>query len=518
MKSVSSRQLAVIARQRRFWTLALIPLLTLASVAAGLPGWALAALVLVQALLLWSALRDALGLGARSEPGGHATQRDRADVLALLREQGLGTPAGIAAALAVRLDDSARLRRQLGDGAHALLLDALADRLAMSLRDQDRFCRLPDAGFGVAVHAQRGLDLGGVLAVAQRIQSRLAAPVAIDGATHWPSVSIGFSLSPRAAMLNGLDMLEAAEAAAERALRAGPGALNSYSVVDFPSSITGDRIAGLRHALESGEIVAFFQPQIRTDTGTVSGLEALARWRHPQKGLIPPAEFLPQIEAAGLSPLLAERMLRQALVALKRLDGEGLAVPKVSINLSAEELRNPRLADEIGWELDRHDLAAGRLTVEILETVVANGDDDVAVRTIARLAAMGCGIDLDDFGTGHASIANIRRFAVGRIKIDRSFVSNLHADAEQQKMVAAILSMAEQLGLDTLAEGVEHPEEQVRLAQMGCGHLQGFGIARPMPADDLAGWLRAHLAALAQGEPWVENADEARAASGTAAE
>lgn len=520
MARTYAQRIAAIAGRRSFWALTLIPTLTLAAVAAGLPGWALALLLAGQSALLWVALREALGVGARAEGTGHARRRDRASLLAVLQAQDLGAPgASPAAALAVRLDDSARLRNLLGSAGFAALVDELADRLGLALRAQDLFCALDDDGFVVALQSQRGLDLGAVLAVAQRIQTRLAAPVSLDHRSVWPSVSIGFSTSPRAAMLNGLDMLEAAEAAAERALRSGPGALNSYSVVDFPAAITGDRIAALRHALDAGEIIAHFQPQIRTDSGAVSGLEALARWNHPRNGLIQPSDFLPQIEAAGLSPRLAEHMLRAALTTLKGLDDAGLAVPGVSINLSAEELRNPRLADEIGWELDRHDLAPERLTLEILETVVARGEDDVAVRTVARLAAMGCGIDLDDFGTGHAAIASIRRFAVGRLKIDRSFVTNLHIDPEQSRMVAAILSMAELLGLATLAEGVEHPEEQVKLAQMGCDYLQGFAIARPMAAEDLPTWLRAHARALEQGEPWLEDASTPRQPPGqTAAE
>ncbi len=502
----------IAARQRRFWTLALVPMLTLAAVAAGLPGWALAALLLVQVALVWFGLREAMRAAALQEAPGRAPLCRRAEVLAHLSATDTGARSG--AALAVRIDAAERILAQHGAAVLEALTQVLAGRLAEALREQDLFCALEPDGFGVALFPQRGLDLGGVLAVAQRIQTKLAEPVPLPPVTLWPSVSIGFCFSPRAAQLNGLDMLQAAENAAEKALRAGPGGLTSYSVVDFPSAITGDRIAALRRALDSGEIRAYFQPQIRTDTGRVSGLEALARWQHPQQGLISPGEFLPQIEAAGLSPRLAERMLGDALTTLKSLDARGLKVPSVSINLSAEELRNPRLADEIGWELDRQDLTPDRLVVEILETVVAGGDDDTAVRTIARLATMGCGIDLDDFGTGHASMAHIRRFAVSRIKIDRSFVTNLHADPGQRRMVAAILSMAQQLDLDTVAEGVEHPEEQVLLAQLGCGHLQGFGIARPMPADALPGWLTAHEAALAQGEPWTEDATQPRALPG----
>jgi EAL domain-containing protein (putative c-di-GMP-specific phosphodiesterase class I) len=128
--------------------------------------------------------------------------------------------------------------------------------------------------------------------------------------------------------------------------------------------------------------------------------------------------------------------------------------------------------------------------VEILESVVAASPDDVVVQNIAKLAALGCGIDLDDFGTGNASITALSRFDVKRIKIDRSFVTSIDKDQDQQRLVAAILSMAEQLRVDSLAEGVETAEEHTLLAQMGCRHVQGFGITRPMPAKDTLDWLR----------------------------
>lgn len=477
--------------------LAVVPLITLAAVASGLPIWLQGGLIGLQILLLWRGLTPA---AAEPPPAPGGLRLERADVQRRLAadQQRAGVQG---AALAIRIDDSRRLRQLNGEDAFAALSAALERRLTQCLRSQDSFCPLDSDGFGVALAAQSGLTLGGVLAICQRLQGSLAQPVTLGGLTLWPSLSIGFATSARAAALNGLDLLQAAEVAAEKALQAGPGGLRSYAVVDFPALLTGDRVAELRAALESGEICAFFQPQIRTADGRVSGIEALARWRHPQRGLISPAEFLPQIESAGLASRLTERILRDSLATLAAMDTAGLEIPAVAVNLSAEDLRNPRLADIIAWELDRFDLAPRRLVVEILETVVAHGDDDIAVRTIARLAGMGCGIDLDDFGTGHASIANLRRFAVGRIKIDRSFVTRLHLEEDRRRMVAAILLMAGQLGLDTLAEGVEAAEEQVLLAQLGCGHVQGFGIARPMAGDDLPGWLRAHGAALAAGEP-----------------
>lgn len=510
--SFAQRLTARLARSRRHLALLGVPALTLVSVGGGLPAQAVLALVIAQVgVLFWATYQTPRAAGFAS-PAHPPARQDRAQL-----EQGLstGTLGAQSAALAIRLDDADRLTGQHGERLVLALIDELGQRLARSLREQDAYCLIDATGFGVALFPQRGIDLGSILAVAQRIQTRLAQSFHFENVTLWPTVSIGFCLSQRAAALNGIGMLQAAEQAARRAQAAGPNGLSSYSVVDFPATIANDRVDTLRTALENGEIRAYFQPQVRTSSGQVSGMEALARWQHPQRGLIPPAEFLPQIEAAGLAPKLAACMLRDALTTLARLDAEGQVVPAVSINLSIVELRDPRLAEEIAWELDRHDLTPDRLTVEILETVVADGDDDVAVRTIARLAGMGCGIDLDDFGTGHASIANIRRFAVGRIKIDRSFVTRMQADPDQQRMVAAILSMAQQLDLQTVAEGVECAEEQVMLAQMGCHHLQGFAIARPMPAEDLSKWLRAHEFALSCGEPWCEDPVQARAASAT---
>jgi EAL domain-containing protein (putative c-di-GMP-specific phosphodiesterase class I) len=169
----------------------------------------------------------------------------------------------------------------------------------------------------------------------------------------------------------------------------------------------------------------------------------------------------------------------------------------VSVNFSAAELGSPQLPDRIRWALDRFHLEPGRLTVEILESVVTRTDNDMIVRNIAALSDMGCGIDLDDFGTGQTSLANIRRFALRRLKIDRSFVTRIDEDPGQQRVCSAILSLAERLGLETVAEGVETSGEQAMLAQIGFTHAQGFGIGRPMPYEETAEWMARHSARLA---------------------
>jgi diguanylate cyclase len=249
---------------------------------------------------------------------------------------------------------------------------------------------------------------------------------------------------------------------------------------------------GFSGAVERGEVRAWFQPQLSTDSGAVTGVEALVRWHHPDRGILAPGAFLPALEGSDLMELLGQTMLTQSLAALAEFDRKGLRVPTVAVNFSAQELRDPQLPDLLRWTLDRFQLAPSRLTVEVLESVVAGDGDEVIAANLGRISAMGCGVDLDDFGTGNASITAIRRFALNRLKIDRSFVREVDQNREQQKLVTAILSLAERLGLETLAEGVETTGEHALLAQLGCGHVQGYVIAKPMPVEDLATWLVAH--------------------------
>jgi len=483
---------------RRPQVLALVPAVSLLAYFLGGEVWLVASVIVLQTGWLMLATRAGTQPAETRRPLCRPVPREAVEG-ALERGAAQGGDQAPSAVL-LRLDEADLMTERHGARLVAALEEALTLRLGQSLRSQDAFCVLADTQFAVALAPARGFALGAALAVAQRLQTDLAQPFRFEGVTVWPSVSVGLCLSAGAARAAGLGMLQAAERAARIALQSGPGGIHSFTGADQAPPPANALRAEVRRALDNGEICAFFQPQVALASGEISGMETLARWQHPERGLIPPGEFLPLIDAEGLSTRLAERMLRDGLAALNRLDAQGILVPNVAINLSAPELGALNLADTITWELDRHDLAPERLVLEIVETVVTHTDDDVVVKNVARLAALGCGIDLDDFGTGHASIANIRRFAVSRIKIDRSFVTHLHKDGDQQRMVAAILSMAGELGLESVAEGIETPEEAVLLAEMGCAHGQGFGIARPMPATELARWLRAHAASRASSE------------------
>lgn len=403
-----------------------------------------------------------------------------------------------AATYIIALDEFDALSDRFGQAAADTVVQRTCDRLVAVLRETDSIAQLGDARFGICTAPVRHLDLETCIQLAGRLQTAIEEPVAVNGINIYVSASVGFCQHARAPGTGGDAWMRAAFTALREAQGRGPSAIRAFSDQMRIAIETRDEMRDdVVKALETGQIQPWFQPQISTDTGEVTGFEALARWNHPQRGILLPQEFLPAIESAGLLDRLTEVMMYHTFAALKAWDGAGMDVPQVGVNFTGSELRNPRLTDKVKWELDRFDLTPDRLAIEVLETVVACAPDDLITRNINALGAMGCRIDLDDFGTGHAAITSIRRFSVSRIKIDRSFVMKADRDPEQQRMISAILTMAERLEVETLAEGVETVGEHVLLAQLGCDHVQGYGIGRPMPFDQTLDWISRHMAKLA---------------------
>ncbi len=398
-----------------------------------------------------------------------------------------------------QLEEFDGVMQRHGQEAANMLLERVAQRFTTLLREDDEVIWLGNARFAIVLASEANFELESAVQLAARLQSAAEEPVSANLQAVFVSCAIGFCLTRRAPKEEGRCLIGAAETALGEALRNAPSAVRSFSAdMAEAAAAREELVKSAGGALARGEIVPWFQPQISTDTGRVTGFEALARWQHPERGLLSPAEFLPALADAGQMERLGEVILSAALAALKEWDLAGAEVPCVAVNFTAEELRNPKLAERLRWQLDRYELAPERLTIEVLETVVAGSPEDAAARNLSKLAKLGCRIDLDDFGTGHASITSIRRFAIERIKIDRSFVTRVDKDQEQQRMVSAIQTMAERLDLETLAEGVETASEHAMLAQLGCAHVQGYGIARPMPLDVAARWLETHTAGLAK--------------------
>ncbi len=393
----------------------------------------------------------------------------------------------------VEIDEAADFADRFGQAATDTIVARVGERIFAALREGDAVARTGDYKFSVCLKPVRQLDLELCIQLAGRLQATLEEPISIDGTTVYLTSTIGFCQHTHISNTSPRAWIEAARTALREAHAHGPNAIRAYSKeMKRRTETRAELRQEVTTALESGHIRPWFQPQISTDTGRVTGFEALARWDHPERGMISPADFLPAIEQADMLERLAEVMMYHALAALKAWDDVGADVPQIGVNFAGPELKNPRLIDKVKWELDRFELMPERLAVEVLETVVARAPDDIITRNINGLGQLGCRIDLDDFGTGHASIASIRRFSVSRIKIDRSFVMKADRDPDQQRMISAILTMAERLGVQTLAEGVETAGEHALLAQLGCDHVQGFGIAKPMPFEDTIDWMAQH--------------------------
>jgi EAL domain-containing protein (putative c-di-GMP-specific phosphodiesterase class I) len=405
---------------------------------------------------------------------------------------------GTTGCFVIQFDDPGLLCDRHGRARQSELLAACIGRLRGALRPGDLLYPLEDGSLVVALAATPRLDLEIMVRIAGRLHLVAQQPTTLAGGAVQITCSIGFCFARQLAKPTGRALLEAAQVAGDEAARFRPGAIRGFSADLASARADRDALrAGFAQAVERGEVRAFFQPQLSTDSGEVSGVEALVRWLHPDRGCLSPAVFLPAIEGTDLMALLGQTMLTQALATVAEFDRKGLRLPSVAVNLSAPELRDPELPDRLRWTLDHFNLAPSRLTIEVLESVVAGEGDEIIASNIARIAAMGCPVDLDDFGTGNASITSIRRFALNRLKIDRSFVRDVDQNRDQQKLVTAILSLAERLGLETLAEGVETPGEHALLAQLGCGHVQGYVIAKPMPVEALSVWMTAHREKLA---------------------
>ncbi|MEQ6201806.1 bifunctional diguanylate cyclase/phosphodiesterase [Sulfitobacter sp. HNIBRBA2951] len=395
----------------------------------------------------------------------------------------------------IEIDGYSALVDRYGAAAGDIIIDRMSDRLTSAMRDGDVIGQIGDARFAICVDPVQQLSLELCIQMASRFQAAAEEPISINGTVIYADVSVGFCQHARTPEDRSETWLEAACVALHSAQARGTSSIRAYSDQMHQERKTRRALhEDVGTALDSGEIIPWFQPQICTDTGRITGFEALARWVHPVRGVIPPCDFLPALEDANLMERLAEVMMYHSFRALKQWDAAGADVPQIGVNFTGAELSNPKLLEKIKWDLDRFELTPDRLAVEVLETVVASAPDDMITRNINALGEMGCRIDLDDFGTGNASIASIRRFSVSRIKIDRSFVMKADRDPDQQRMISAILTMAERLQVETLAEGVESVGEHVLLAQLGCDHVQGFGIARPMPFDQTIEWITSHNA------------------------
>lgn len=379
------------------------------------------------------------------------------------------------ALLCLDLDGFKAINDTLGHLAGDALLAQVATRLGNCVRKRDLIGRVGGDEFTVLL-----VDTDRVAAAefARRLMAHVSAPYEVDGTTIGIGLSIGIGiiLSPDDAV-DARDLLKGADLAMYRAKAGGRGMIRFFDT-DMETNARNRLLlqADLRHAISRNEIVLHFQPIMHGITGQVVAVEALARWMHPGRGMIPPAEFIPIAEEFGLITELGAWVLNQACL-------EATSWPEtvgVSVNLSPIQMRDPMLVAKVEAALEKSGLSPARLELELTESLLLESNPMVR-ETMRRLKQRRIRIALDDFGTGFSSLSYLRHFHVDTVKIDRSFVRDLGADPESEMIVQAITGMAKGLGIT--AEGVETSDQAARLRASGCTQFQGFLYSRPCTAD-----------------------------------
>lgn len=381
------------------------------------------------------------------------------------------------------------MTRRLGEAGLQNIQDRLQASYASCLRSRDIVVRKGPLHWTVVTTPSAKINLEVAIAQATRLQDIADEPLFVDDDRLYLGSSIGFTIAQKPFKGAHVLLLQAQSALTEAVLN-GPNSIRAFtpSKASKFAQMQTFHLQNLNGDIDTS-LIAWFQPQISTDTGQITGFEALARWQDNAGQIHSPATVLPVLQQHGLMERLRDIILMQSLKALQTWDAHDLNIETIGVNFSQTDLANPMLYEKAAWDLDRFEIEPHRLCVEVLESVVAGEADDIIVRNVTRLAEWGCQIDLDDFGTCHSSISTLRRLPVHRLKIDRSFVAKADLDSEQQKMVATILMMAERLDLACLAEGIETLGEQSILAQLGCRYVQGYGIAKPMPLDETLDWI-----------------------------
>ncbi|EPD64673.1 MULTISPECIES: putative bifunctional diguanylate cyclase/phosphodiesterase [Streptomyces] len=390
-----------------------------------------------------------------------------------------------AALMLIDLDRFRSVNDTLGHLAGDRLLLQIADRLRLALPRGAEAARLGGDEFAVLLPVADSTT--SATRVARGLVTALSSPLDLDGLTLVLEASAGVAVFPDHA-LDAEGMLRRADVAMYQAKRDRTGVEVYESKRD---SNTPDRLGllgDLRRALDAHEVQLHYQPKVRFD-GQVAGLEALVRWVHPERGKVPPDEFIAIAESSGLMPHLTEYVLETALGQVAKWRAQGLFVP-VAVNVSPRDVHTPGFAGSVAARLARHGVPAGALQLEITEHVLLE-DPQRAADTLAGLTGHGVKMSLDDFGTGYSSLVHLRRLPVSELKIDRSFVARLAVDAEDAEIVRCTVDLAHSLGLLVVAEGVEDDETWERLRDLRCDAVQGWLVAAAMPADETTAWLRA---------------------------
>jgi diguanylate cyclase (GGDEF)-like protein/PAS domain S-box-containing protein len=402
----------------------------------------------------------------------------------LAEAERLGTDIAIAF---LDLDHFKLVNDSLGHAAGDELLKVVAQRIFHEVGRDGLVSRIGGDEFIVALRWQEG-GFGPRLA---RIRQVVAQPLVLSGMHLQLTCSIGVSYSRKHGNTAN-DLFASADMALYRAKEGGRNDMRVFSsIMAEEASRKLMQLEELRRAIRNNEFVLHYQPQQDMRSGKIVGVEALVRWNHPARGLVPPGDFIPLAEESGLIVQIGEMVLREACrqVMDEKWQFPGAPALKISVNMSPRQFREPGMIDQVATILAETGLDSRRLEIEVTESLLMH-DIQGAVTKMHELNALGVRLAIDDFGTGYSSLSALKSFPLSRLKIDRSFIAGLPLDSDDIAIASAIMSLAGTMGLEAVAEGVETEEQARFLSAAGCNIIQGYWISKPVPADQISRLLK----------------------------
>jgi len=416
--------------------------------------------------------------------GNRALFRDRLEhAVAWARRYGTGI-----AVLFIDLDGFKLVNDTLGHDVGDGLLQEVAKRLASNLRTTDTVARMGGDEFAILLEDPR--DVSAAATIAARILASLQTPIFVDPFPLKVSCSIGLDTTGGKHAVSAEDLLRNADLAMYRAKALGKNQVARYEPNMREEAQLRMRLEKeLRLAIDRDELVLHYQPVGSIASGEITGVEALVRWQHPERGMIPPSDFVPVAEESGLIVELGRWALAKACTEMAEVSQRTGREFWVSVNVATRQLLQPGLVQSVRGALNRSGLPAQRLVLEITEGALLD-DPKACASLLHQLRGLGVRLAIDDFGTGYSSLSRLRSFAVDKLKIDRSFIQEIVNASDHAPIVAAVMAMAHSLGLTAVAEGVETADQLACLHRHGCEEVQGYLLARPLPVNDLEVMLR----------------------------
>lgn len=389
------------------------------------------------------------------------------------------------ALLYIDLDGFKPINDALGHASGDALLREVGQRLSRMGRATDTVARMGSDEFLMLLDGDP--DSASAALVADRVRHHLQLPYAVQGREVRLSCSIGIVMFPDHGPRGKL--IARADAAMMAAKHAG-GNMHCFfeDSMDLNAQVVIDLQRELRHAIETQSgLCLHYQPKVASRNGQITGVEALVRWQHPERGLLLPADFLPVAERFGLVAALGQWVTEEACRQVRVWQAQGLNM-RVAINLSGHQLRQADLVEKTRDALTHYQVLPELFSFEVSETA-AMEDAKSSLRVFERLSQLGVSLSIDDLGTGYSSLSYLRKLPLSQLKIDRSFVQGVDKEEDAKAIVRAVIKLAHALGLEVVAEGVETEAQQRMLMRLGCDQMQGYFLARPMPADHVQQWL-----------------------------